>query len=323
MDYLSTAKAAFDTEIAGLIQLRDRLGEPFIRLVDLCLKTLDQDGKLVICGLGKSGHIGHKIAATLASTGAPAAFLHPVEAMHGDLGMLQDHDLLIVLSYSGETDELVTLLPAAKRMHIPVVALTGDPRSRLAHWSDLVVPLTIPAEACPFNLAPTTSTTAMLAFGDALAIVLMGAQKFSREDYGRLHPAGAIGRAVTLRVRDVMRGLDRTPIVPSTAKVKDALLRMTECRSGSVLVTEGDGLLAGIFTDGDFRRHAQHDLRVLEKGIAEVMTARPIRIRADEMAIAIVRLLEQREIDDIPVVDDTDHVVGLVDIQDLPKFKLM
>jgi arabinose-5-phosphate isomerase len=324
MDYLALAREVFTNEIEGLRAVADQLGEGFVQLVERSRATFAHHGKLVLTGVGKSGHIGHKIAATLASTGSPAVFMHPVEAMHGDLGVLTPHrDLLLCLSYSGETEELLTVLPAAKRFHVPIVAITGAPESRLAKWSDLVVAMPVPGEACPFNLAPTTSTTALLALGDALAIVLMRANDFSKADYGLRHPGGAIGRSVTLRIADLMRPPERTPIVPPETLVGDALYRMTTCRSGSVIVAAADRTLLGIFTDGDFRRRAQHDLAILQQPIHKVMTANPIRLRIDQMAIEVLNLLEQREIDDIPVVDAANRVVGLVDIQDLPKFKLM
>jgi arabinose-5-phosphate isomerase len=323
VDYIERAKRVIEDEIEGLGNIRDHLGAEFEELVERCLKVLRQDGKIVLCGIGKSGLVGRKIAATLASTGAPAVFMHPVEAMHGDLGMLGQKDILLCLSYSGETEELLAALPAAKRFHIPIVAVTGDPDSQLAAWSDLTVPMPVPREACPFNLAPTTSTTALLTLGDALAIVLLEARGFSQEDYGRLHPAGAIGRTVTLTVADVMRGLDRTPVVTPDTTVHDALMKMTKCRAGSVLITDDDGALAGIFTDGDFRRHAQEDLNVLHEPISKVMTREPAALQDRQMAVDILNLLETRSIDDIPVVDKQGHLVGLVAIQDLPRFKLM
>lgn len=323
MDYLSLAREVFDNEIAGLQAVRNQLGESFVQLVDMSLATLARHGKLVLTGVGKSGHIGHKIAATLASTGTHAVFMHPVEAMHGDLGILSERDLLLCMSYSGETDELLNVLPAAKRFCVPIVAMTGVEDSRLTDWSDLVVCMTVPAEACPFNMAPTTSTTALLALGDALALVLMAANKFSQEDYGLRHPGGSIGRSVTLRMSDIMRPAERTPIVPPETLVRDAIYAMSKCRSGSVLVSDQEHRLLGIFTDGDFRRCAQHDLEVLQRPITEVMTRDPIHVRLDQMAVELLNLLEDREIDDIPVVSNEGELVGLVDIQDLPKFKLM
>ena len=322
-DVLLRARQVIDTEIEGLHALRDSLGEPFIQLVRQSLTVLERGGKLVLCGIGKSGHIGHKVAATLASTGSRAVFMHPVEAMHGDLGLLAAEDLLLAVSYSGETDELLAVLPAAKRLGASVVAITGNRNSRLAQWSDLVVPMTVPREACPFNLAPTTTTTALLALGDALAIVLLECRSFGRDDYARLHPAGAIGRSITLRVTDIMRSGERFAAVGPETPVRDALLAMTRARCGAVAVVAADGLLLGIFTDGDFRRHVTRDTAVLEAPIGSVMTPKPIVICADAIAVELVKLLEERKIDDVLVVDREQRAVGLVDIQDLPRFKVM
>ena len=320
---ISAAKQVLSTEIEGIKTVRHNLGAPFCRLVQLSLQTLDAGGKLVLTGIGKSGHIGRKIAATLASTGSPAVFLHPVEAMHGDLGVLMAGDLLIALSYSGETDELLDVLPAAKRFGIPVAAITGVPDSRLGEWSDLIVPMAVPREACPFNMAPTTTTTALLALGDALAIVLLQARGFGKHDYAKLHPAGAIGRSITVKVADVMRTGDKFPKVAPATLVRDALVAMTQARSGSVAVINRKGQLAGIFTDGDFRRHITNNAALLETAIGKVMTANPITVGADSMAIEILKILETRNIDDLIVVDRHGCPVGLVDIQDLPRFKLM
>ena len=323
VDYLNRAKSIIETEINGLEKIKNELDNSFVQLVEISLKILEKGGKIVTCGVGKSGHIGHKIASTLTSTGSPAAFLHPVEAMHGDLGILNKNDLLLALSYSGETEELLAILPSAKRFNIPVASMTGNPKSQLAKWSDLVVLMKVDEEACPFNLAPTTTTTAMMALGDALAIVLLQARGFSKEDYGRFHPAGSIGRSVTLKVKDVMRDQDRLAMVPSGTTVKDALVKMTQCRSGSVVVVDNHENLLGIFTDGDFRRQIQKKHELLDMRIDAVMSSDPITIRDTRMAIEILSILEKKEIDDIPVVNDRNQVIGVVDIQDLAKFKLM
>lgn len=322
-EVLRRARDVIGVEMEGLQALRDGLGQAFVDLVQRCLEVLEQGGKLVFCGIGKSGHIGHKLAATLASTGSRSVFMHPVEAMHGDLGMLAAGDLLLALSYSGETDELLGVLPSAKRMGVPVVAITGDAASRLAHWSDLVVPMTVPREACPFNLAPTTTTTALLALGDALAIVLLECRRFGLDDYARLHPAGAIGRSISLRVTDIMRSGERFATAGPETQVRDALLAMTRARCGAVAVVGPDQGLLGIFTDGDFRRQVTRDAAVLAAPLRTVMTPNPITIREDAMAVELVRLLEERKIDDVLVVDADNHAVGLVDIQDLPRFKVM
>jgi len=320
---LAHAREVLEIEIGGIRQVQKDLGLPFVQLVETCLEILGNGGKIVFCGIGKSGHIGHKLAATLASTGSPSVFMHPVEAMHGDLGILSAGDVLIALSYSGETDELLCVLPAAKRLGVPVVAITGNVESRIAKWSTLAVPMPVPREACPFKLAPTTSTTALLALGDALAIVLLQRRGFQASDYAKLHPAGAIGQSVTLRITDIMRTGDRFPCVSPEANVRDALIMMTGARCGSVGVIDQEGLLLGIFTDGDFRRHITEDADLMGRPIADVMTADPVTIQADAMAIELLKILEVRKIDDILVVDADSHAVGLVDVQDLARFKLM
>lgn len=320
---IEKAKEVFDIEIEGLKQVRDSLGDEFIRLINTCVKILDGGGKIVLSGVGKSGHIGRKIAATLASTGSQAVFLHPVEALHGDLGVMQSDDILIALSYSGETDELVALLPAAKRLGVTIAALTGSPDSMMVKYSDIVVSMTVFKEACPFNLAPTTTTTALLALGDAFAMVLLKMRGFTKQDYGRLHPGGSIGRAVTLRVCDIMRTGERLAVVTPETTIKDSLLEMTRARCGSAIVVDGEKHLIGIFTDGDFRRHAENDLRVLDKKVSEVMTSNPASLRSDDLAVEVLKIIEKKKIDDIIVLDADNKIAGLVDIQDLPGLKLM
>ena len=249
--------------------------------------------------------------------------MHPVEAMHGDLGVLDPRDLLIALSYSGETEELLAVLPAAKRLGVPIIAICGNTDSRMTKWSNLAVPMAVEREACPFKLAPTTSTTALLALGDALAIVLLEQRKFQKTDYAKLHPSGAIGRSITLKVTDLMRTGAKFPTVRPATSVKEALVAMTRARSGSVAVTDAKGLLLGIFTDGDFRRHIVEKPKLMNAKIETVMTANPIAISSGAMAVDILKLIENRRVDDILVVDAKGRAVGLIDVQDLPGFKLM
>ena len=319
---LAKAKEVLSIEIEGLEAIRNSLGEDFVKLVQACAKTLDSGAKIIISGLGKSGHVGSKIAATMASTGSPTIFMHPVEAMHGDLGMIQKDDLLITISYSGESDELVRVVVPAKRLGVRVASLTGNRNSTLAQLSDIHVETAVPREACPFNLAPTTSSTVQLAIGDALAMTLLALRKFTKEDFGRLHPAGAIGRAVTMRVGDAMRSGDRLATVTRDFNVRDTLLKMTACRSGSAIVVDDEMHPIGIFTDGDFRRRAGVP-DILTRNIAEVMTHNPASIRQDALAVEVLRLVEARKVDDIIVMDADGKVVGVVDIQDLPGLKLM
>ena len=312
---LKKAKEVISIEIEGLEALKNNLNEDFVKLAQACCETLDKGGKIVITGIGKSGHVGSKIAATMASTGSPTIFMHSVEAMQKD-------DLLIAISYSGESDEIVRVIVPAKRLGVRVAALTGNRNSTLAQLGDIHVETAVPREACPFNLAPTTSSTVQLALGDALAMVLLTLRKFTKENFGRLHPAGAIGRAVTMRVGDAMRSGDRLATVTADYNVKDTLLKMTACRSGSAIIVDDAGHPIGIFTDGDFRRRAGVP-DILSRNIAEVMTHNPASIRADALAIEVLRLVEVRKVDDIIVTDSENKVVGVVDIQDLPGLKLM
>jgi len=320
---IDIAKEVFNIEIEGLQHVKQNLNGGFSALVEECVKTLDNGGKLVLAGIGKSGHIGAKLAATLASTGSTALFMHPVEAMHGDLGVLTSKDLLITLSYSGETEELLTTLPAAKRLNVKIAAITATKDSSLAKYSDIVVEMPVPREACPFNLAPTTTTTALLTLGDALAMVLLKVRGFSKNDYGRLHPGGAIGKAVTMTVSDIMRTGDRLVLVKSETSVKETLFAMTQARSGSAAVVNNNGGLLGIFTDGDFRRHIEDDLNILNNPVNSIMTPEPTAVNADDLAVEVLKIIETRHIDDIPVLDADKKVVGLIDIQDLPGLKLM
>lgn len=320
---LERAREVIDIELSGVKKVRDELGAPFVALVRKCLDILHHGGKLVLCGVGKSGHISKKLAATLASTGARAVFMHPVEAMHGDLGIVSPQDLLLAVSYSGETDELLRVLPAVKRMAVPIVAITGKTDSRLAEFSDMVVPMPVEREACPFNLAPTTTTTALLALGDALAMALLDCQDFQLSDYAMNHPAGAIGRTITLTVRDCMRTGEHCASVHPGTSVRDALLAMTKARDGAVAIVDDADKLLGIFTDGDFRRAMTANDNILHAPIESVMTPNPISINQKQMAVEILKLLERKKIDDVTVVDDNGRFVGMVDIQDLPKFKVM
>lgn len=323
MNYTEKAKEVLDIEIAALAKVRDNLGAEFEQAIKEILQRVRAGGKIVVCGVGKNLPIGRKIAATLTSTGCPAVFLHPSDAMHGDLGILQKNDVLLTLSYSGESEELLTLVPVVRRLGIAIISLSGSADNGLARNSDVVVPVTVEREACPFNLAPTASTTATLAVGDALAMVLLEARGFQKEDFAKLHPGGAIGRTLLLRVADIMRTGDRLAMVKRGATVKDAVLAMTSARAGSVAVTERDGKLAGIFTDGDLRRHITDSQNLAARRIDEVMTPHPITLTENHLAVDVLALFEKHNIDDLIIVDAQNRVVGLVDIQDLPKFKIV
>ena len=322
-DALTLAKEVFDIELEGIAALRDELDESFVALVDRCAAAVDAGGKIVLTGVGKSGYIGKKIAATLSSVGNPAVFMHPVEARHGDLGLLQKNDLLIALSYSGETEELLVVLTPAKRLGVELAAITGNKESTLAKMSDFVLEMAVPREACPFNLAPTTTTTALLVLGDALAMVLLDRHGFTKSDYGRRHPGGAIGRMVTMKASDVMRKAADAAVVPPDFTVRETLYAMSHARSGAAVVADAGNRLLGIFTDGDFRRTAAQDDAVLTRKMSEVMTPSPISVNAESMVVEVIKLIENRRVDDLVVVNDDGTVAGVIDIQDLPGLKIM
>jgi arabinose-5-phosphate isomerase len=313
----------FGVELEGLRAVRRRLDRSFSAGVDLLLQTLRRRGKVVVAGIGKSGNVGRKIAATFTSTGTTCVVLHTVDALHGDLGVVSDGDVILALSYSGESEELLNLLPALKRFAVRVIVMTGAPKSTLARHSDVVLNVRVPREACPFNLAPTASTTAMLVMGDALAMAVLAARRFRRSDFARYHPSGVIGRSLLLGVRDIMRTGDRHPVVRETATVKEALWVMGRAKAGSVTIVNARGRLAGVFTDGDLRRRMAKDEAVLGRRMAEVMTRRPVVLREDALAAEALRVFDERNIDDLVIVDRHGVPVGLVDSQDLPKFKVM
>lgn len=323
MSHVAKAREVFDIETAALRAVRAQLDANFDRAVEVIVETLRQRGKLIVVGVGKSGHIGQKVAATLTSTGSTSVVLHSVDALHGDLGLVSDGDAVLALSYSGESDELLNLLPALKRFAVKLIAITGAVRSTLARHSDVVLNVRVPQEACPFNLAPTASTTAMLVLGDALAMAVLQARGFKRSDFAKYHPAGAIGRALLARVSDIMRRGPRNAVAPQTLTVKEGLLTMTRAKSGSLSVVNARGKLVGVFTDGDFRRRMATDADLLRKPLSAVMTRTPVCIREDALAVEALQMFNQRDIDDLIVVNARHEPVGLVDSQDLPKLKLM
>ena len=328
---INRAKQVFDVEIAGLEKTRDSVGDTFVRAVEMILDCASRGGILVVTGVGKNLHIAEKMSAIFSSTGTRSIVLNPVQAMHGDLGMVSAKDILLALSFSGESAEVNNLIPAIRRHGLKVVSMTGRPDSTLATLSDVHLEIPCGREACPFGMAPTNSTTATMAMGDALAMVLIDAQKFAIEDYAMNHPAGAIGRALVLKVTDIMRAADRLAKVAPTATVMEAVMAMTKAQGGAAVVADAAGKLLGIFTDGDFRRvMATHDASVdcppsavLSKPVSEVMTASPLFVRDDAYAAELLKIFEKKRIDDLPVCDASGRVVGLVDIQDLPKMKVL
>ena len=323
MSHLAKAREVFDIELAALKSVRAQLDKSFDRAVEFIIAALKQRGKIVIVGIGKSGNVGAKIAATLTSTGSTAVVLNSVDALHGDVGIVNDGDVLLALSYSGESDELLNLLPALKRFSVKIIALTGNQKSSLARHSDLSLNVKVPKEACPFNLAPTSSTTAMLVLGDALAMAVLQARGFKQKDFAKYHPSGAIGRAMLLKVGEIMRCGERNAIASENLTVKEALLVMTHAKSGSLAVVNARGKLAGIFTDGDFRRHMATNENLLSQPIKSVMTRNPICVRDDALAAEALKIFNERNIDDLIVVNAKNEPIGLVDSQDLPKLKIM
>lgn len=325
-DQIRRARQVFDIEIEGLKRTRDSVGKSFTDAVELMLGVVSNGGIVVVSGVGKNLHIAEKMSAIFASTGTRSIVLNPVQAMHGDLGMVSARDVLLALSFSGESDEVIRLIPAIRRHGLKVISMTGNPESTLAKMSDIHIDIPCGREACPFGMAPTNSTTATMAMGDALAMVMIDAQKFPIEDYAMNHPAGAIGRALVMKVTDVMRAGERLARVAPTATVMEALLAMTKAQAGSAVVSDANGRLLGIFTDGDFRRimaQSQDRSGVLGDAIESHMTRTPMFVRDDVYAAELLKVFERKRIDDLPVCDANGRVVGMVDIQDLPKMKVL
>jgi len=315
---LELARRTLRIEADAILGLIDRLDADFAKAVQL---VLDCRGRVIVSGIGKSGHIARKIAATLSSTGTPAYFVHPAEASHGDLGMITRDDLLLALSNSGESEELVFIVPIVKRQGARLIAITGNPQSTLAREADAHLDAAVRQEACPLNLAPTASTTAALALGDALAVALLEARGFGEEDFARSHPGGSLGRRLLTHVRDVMHS-NALPTVGPQAGVSEAILAMSHGGLGLVAIVDDGKRTLGIFTDGDLRRHIDTpDLP--NRIIDDLMSKRPISIRTGQLAVDVLALFQQHNIDDLLVLDDQNRLAGSVDIQDLPKFKIL
>jgi arabinose-5-phosphate isomerase len=317
---LQLARETLDIEAAALLTLKDRLDERFLQAVDMMLGV---QGRVVVTGMGKSGHIGRKIAATLASTGTPAMFVHPGEASHGDLGMIKAVDLVLGISNSGESDELVAILPVLKRQGVPLIAMTGGLSSSLARHADVVLDTSVEKEACPLNLAPTASTTAQLAMGDALAVALLDARGFKPEDFARSHPGGSLGRKLLTHVSDVMRQGDDVPRVGPQASFSDLMREMSRKGLGASSVVDADGRVMGVFTDGDLRRLIEKgdDLRSLKA--IDVMHAQPRTIAAEALAVEAAEMMELHRITSILVVDDAGRLCGAINTNDLMRAKVI
>jgi arabinose-5-phosphate isomerase len=317
---LALAARTLDIEAAALTGLKAHLGEGFVRAVEL---VLSRRGRVVVMGMGKSGHVGRKVAATLASTGTPALFVHPAEASHGDLGMVTADDVVLAISNSGESDELNVILPVLKRQHTPLIAMTGRPASTLARHADVVLESTVEHEACPLNLAPTASTTAQMALGDALAVALLDARGFKEEDFARSHPGGALGRKLLIHVRDLMRSGNDVPRVAPDASFTAMLREMTGKGLGFTAIAGDDGSVQGIFTDGDLRRLIERDADLRALTAREVMHPNPKRIRADALAVEAADLMERSRITSVLVVDDAGRLVGALNSNDLMRAKVI
>ncbi len=317
---IKRAKEVLRIEAEAVRSLIKRVDKNFEKAVGLILAC---KGKVVVTGMGKPGFIGEKISATLSSTGTPSLSLHPADAIHGDLGRVTKDDVIIAISNSGETEEILRLLPTLKKIGAKLIAMTGNMRSTLAKYSDVVLNVGVKREACPFNLAPTASTTAMLAFGDALAIALLDKRGFKKEDFAFYHPGGALGKRLLLKVEDIMRKGKANPVVKGETKIRDVLLKITGARAGSASVVDKRGVLIGIFTDGDLRRHLENDAALSGRQVKNVMTKNPITISKEMLAADAFRILREKKIDEIPVVDKSKRPIGLVDVQDLLKAGLV
>lgn len=319
-ELLALASDVLAIEARAVDALRERLNEDFVAACELCLQTT---GRIVVSGMGKSGHVSNKIAATLASTGTPAFFMHPAEASHGDLGMITSQDLLLAISYSGETKEVVTILPVVKRMGVKLLSITGNPKSTMAQAADVHLDVSVAEEACPLNLAPTASTTATLAMGDALAVALLKSRGFTAEDFARSHPSGILGKRLLLRVSDVMRSGDRVPAVKADVSLRDGLMEMTDKGLGMTAIVDDNLTIKGIFTDGDLRRTLDSGADIHKTKIRDVMHTDCKTTTADMLAAEALHILEENKITSLLVVDEDGKLVGALNIHDLFREGLM
>ena len=317
---LALARATLDIEARALDALKERQGDGFVAALAAVLACR---GRVVVMGMGKSGHVGRKVAATLASTGTPAFFVHPGEASHGDLGMVTAGDVVLAISNSGESDEIAAIVPAIKRLGVTLIAMTGNVESNLGRHADIVISSAVDQEACPLNLAPTASTTAQMALGDALAVALLDARGFREEDFARSHPGGSLGRKLLMHVVDLMRTGDAVPRVDAGTVMAEMLHEMTRKGLGFTAVCDGDGKVAGIFTDGDLRRLIETgaDLRAMRAG--DVMSASPKLVRDDALAVEAAELMERHRVTGLLVVDRAGRLVGAINSNDLMRAKVI
>lgn len=311
---IKRAREVLRIESQAIYALLSRIDSNFEAAVDILYNC---KGRVVVTGMGKAGIIAQKISATLSSTGSPSLWLHPAEAIHGDLGRVTKEDVVVILSYSGQTEEISRLLPTLKKIGTDIIAMTGNIKSTLAQYSNIALDVSIKEEACPLGLAPTASTTAMLAMGDALAMAVSDRKGFKQKDFALLHPGGNLGKRLLLKVADIMRTGDANPVVRCDAVIKDVLFAITKARAGSASIVNDDGILVGIFTDGDLRRHLEEEPDLSRRKISMAMTKNPIIITKDRLAVEALRLLQEKKIDELPVVDNRNRPVGLLDVQDL------
>jgi arabinose-5-phosphate isomerase len=317
---LKRAKEVLDIEAQAILALKPRISDSFLKALNLLAGT---KGRVVVCGMGKTGIIARKFSATLASTGTPSLFLHSAEAVHGDLGRVVADDAVVIISNSGNSEELRQLLPLVKKIGSGIVGMTADRNSILARHSDIVLDISVKKEACPLGLAPTASTTATLAMTDALAVCLLEMKGFDKKDFAFFHPGGALGKRLLLKVEDLMRTGKDNAVVSEDKTVSEVLLAITRSRAGSATIVNAQGRLAGIFTDGDLRRHIKSDPALLQRKVKEVMTRDPLVITPDKLAAEAMHILQERKIDEVPVVDKNRRPVGLLDVQDLLKAGLV
>ena len=317
---VSSAKRVLRNEAKAISRLVDRVDGNFQKAINMLAKN---KGRVIVTGMGKPGFIAQKVSATLSSTGTPSLYLHPAEALHGDLGRVTKEDAIIAFSNSGETEEVVRLLPIIKKIGARLVSVTGNMNSTLALSSDFAIDSSVIKEACPMGLAPTTSTTAMLALGDAIAVALLEKKHFKPKDFALFHPGGALGKRLLLRVEDIMRTKNKIPVVKKNDKVRDVLLLITKMRAGSASIVDAKGKLLGIFTDGDLRRHFESGEDLIHSKVGDVMTSGPYTITSGKLAAEAFEILRDKKIDEIPVVDKTGKLEGLLDVQDLLKAGLV
>jgi len=316
---LEIAKTVIQTEADSILMLKDSINETFN---DACQLMLSCKGKVILVGMGKSGHIAKKIASTLSSTGTPSFYVHPGEAGHGDLGMVNDKDVVMIISYSGESDEILTLIPTIKRLDISVISMTGDASSTIAKESDIHLDVSVDQEACPHNLTPTSSTTVALVMGDAIAITLLNARGFTPEDFAKSHPSGALGRRLLTLVSNIMKTGDEVPIVSKETSLMDSLLVMSQKSLGMVLITDHNNILLGIFTDGDLRRILEKNVDFQNLSIKDIMTHNCKSIQPNKPALIALQMMEKYKLNSLPVIDSDNQVIGAINMHTLMQAKV-